>query len=60
MIDYENLKMTSIFLKTLDWQVWLGDGKNHDKVLLEAIKATFITTSFIMVNANEVIAINNT
>jgi hypothetical protein len=30
------------------------------KVLLEAIKVTFITTSFIVVNANEVIAINNT
>jgi hypothetical protein len=27
---------------------------------LETIKATFITTSFIVVNANEVIAINNT
>ncbi len=48
------------FSKTLDYQVWLGMVEVMHKVLLEAIKATFITISFIMVNANKFIAIHNT
>jgi hypothetical protein len=44
----------------LDYQVWLGMVEVMHKVLLEAIKATFITISFIMVNANKFIAIHNT
>jgi len=67
MTNYESLRDLSQLLKVkfvfqkhwIDWFGW-GMAEVMHKVLLEAINVTFIAASFIMVNVDEVTAINNT
>ncbi len=49
-----NAQNEECFRKALGWFIGLGHG-----MLLNAIKATFVTTTFIGISANKVIAINN-
>jgi hypothetical protein len=49
-----NVQNEECFRKTLGWFIGLGHG-----MLLNATKATFVTTTFIGISTNKVIAINN-
>jgi hypothetical protein len=67
MINYESLKdlfqllkVKSVFRKQWIDKFGWGMAKVMHKVLLEAIETTFTIASFIIISANEVIAIDNT
>jgi hypothetical protein len=52
--------MSNLFLENVGRIFRLGHGWVTHEVLLEATKATFASTNFIVVNANEVTTIDNT